>query len=161
MVMSFDSFDPISVLYCTLLYIYSCVHLSTLSTLLNVLYCTFLYIHVCIFRLFRPNVPILILHCLTSLFLLQSWYALAEHAGLAVIDDEAETIDVDEEIDREVAELFKDMTKEDIEMLTMDEEEAEEEDARKALADNKDKILRGTVHLQLNMQYNINMGRKT
>ena len=70
-------------------------------------------------------------------------------------------IDVDEEIDREVAELFTDMTKEDIEMLTMDEEEAEEEDARKALADNKDKILRGTVHLKLVMQYNINMGRKS
>ena len=62
---------------------------------------------------------------------------LTSKQGLSIIDDEAEVIDIDEEIDREVAE-----------MLTMEEDEAEEEDARKALADNKDKILWGTVHLK-------------
>ena len=65
------------------------------------------------------------------------------------IDDEA--VDVDAEIDREVEELTARaegtiLSKDDIEMLTMDEEEAEEEDAKRAMIDNKDKILRGTVH---------------
>ena len=65
------------------------------------------------------------------------------------IDDEA--VDVDAEIDREVEELTAraegtTLSKDDIEMLTMDEEEAEEEDAKRAMIDNKDKILRGTVH---------------
>ena len=116
--------------------IYSCVCLSTQCTYFNTALCN------------------------EFIVFLQSWYALSPQAGLAIVDDEAEVIDIDEEIDREVAELT-DMTKEDIEMLTMDEEEAEEEDARKALADNKDKILRGTAHLKLIMQYNINTGRKS
>ena len=61
---------------------------------------------------------------------------------------------MDAEIDKEVAELTAraegaegiTLSKDDIEMLTMDEEEAEEEDAKRAMLDNKDKILCGTVH---------------
>ena len=61
---------------------------------------------------------------------------------------------MDAEIDKEVAELTAraegaegiTLSKDDIEMLTVDEEEAEEEDAKRAMLDNKDKILRGTVH---------------
>ena len=62
---------------------------------------------------------------------------------------------MDAEIDKEVEELTVravaaeegiTLSKDDIEMLTMDEEEAEEENAKRAMLDNKDKILCGTVH---------------
>ena len=123
-------------MYCT-------VHCYIYRTLFNVLYCTLLYIpYIVSFDSFDR------LYCNklvdNVLLLLQSWYALGEKAGLDVVDDEA--VELDDEIDKEVTAI----TKEDVDMLTMFEGEAEEvedEERRKGLSDSKDKILRGTVHL--------------